>query len=459
VGPVAVFALLLLVGASPLMRGGNRHVALIVLEGMALAFLVALLAGVRPASGRPSLRGVLLALLLASPAWLALVYLVPVPVSLWSALPGRGSYPDVLAKAGIEIGDWLPLSLVPDMTASSLFAGIPLVAAFLAGFWMQLPQVQLVLKVFVAAAFAQVVMGLLQVAGGASSSLYFGGVGGRPFGTFANPNHFANYLAMALAVYVWLAWARLTQPRQHVPMFEERGFSSRTRRTALWAAGGVLLTVGILMSRSRGAMLAGLPAALCALGVAVTGGARSSRAVRTTLILAGVAMLAAISMVGFDFVLSRFQTRSFTGDASLRNLLAGTTLEGAWQFWPFGAGWGTFSSVYPRFQPASVLELANQAHQDYAQLLFEGGIFGLVLMGAFAWLAVGRALVLVRAALRRRRLRREEMLSALCGLGLLGFLLHSLVEFNMHIPANAIMASLLAGVYLRPLDSEEPTGD
>jgi hypothetical protein len=33
----------------------------------------------------------------------------------------------------------------------------------------------------------------------------------------------------------------------------------------------------------------------------------------------------------------------------------------------------------------------------------------------------------------------------------LGFLAHSLVEFNMHIPANAILASLLAGVFLRPL--------
>jgi hypothetical protein len=442
------------------MRGGNRHVALIVLEGMALALLVALLAGTGPVGGRVSLRGALLALLLASPAWLALVYLVPIPSSLWSALPGRGGYLGALASAGIETGDWLPLSLVPDATASSLFAGIPLVAAFLAGFWMRQPQVQLVLRLFVAVAFAQVVMGLLQVAGGASSSLYFGGIGGRPFGTFANPNHFANYLAMALPVYVCLAWMRLTQSRQRTPMFVERGLSPRTRRVALWTAGGVLLTMGILMSRSRGAVLAGLPAVLCALAVAVVGGGtRSTRTMRTALILTGVVLLAAMAMVGFDFVLARFDVRTFSGDASLRNLLARTTLDGAWELWPFGAGWGTYAFVYPRFQPASILELANQAHQDYAQLLFEGGVFALVLMAAFAWLAAGRALLLARAALRRKRLRREEMVSALCGLALLGFLLHSLVEFNMHIPANAIMASLLAGVYLRPLETEEPPGD
>ena len=40
-------------------------------------------------------------------------------------------------------------------------------------------------------------------------------------------------------------------------------------------------------------------------------------------------------------------------------------------------------------------------------------------------------------------------------LGLLGLLLHSLVEFNMHIPANAILGALLAGAYLRPLGTGE----
>jgi hypothetical protein len=45
------------------------------------------------------------------------------------------------------------------------------------------------------------------------------------------------------------------------------------------------------------------------------------------------------------------------------------------------------------------------------------------------------------------------MAAALCGLGLLGLLAHSLVEFNLRIPANAILGALLAGVYLRPLRS------
>jgi hypothetical protein len=41
---------------------------------------------------------------------------------------------------------------------------------------------------------------------------------------------------------------------------------------------------------------------------------------------------------------------------------------------------------------------------------------------------------------------------------LLGLLLHSLVEFNMHIPANAILGAMLAGVYLRPFEKREASG-
>lgn len=452
IGPVAVFALFLLVVASPLMRGGNRHVALIAIEAIALALLVALAAGVRPAPIRFTVRGMLLAVLVTSPAWLALVYLVPVPAGLWTALPGHAEYPQALSTAGIAMPDWLPISLAPDVTSSSLCAGIPVAAAFLAGFWLRLPQVRRVLQVFVGVALVQVVIGVLQVAGGASSSLYFGGIGGRPFGTFANPNHFANYLAMALAAYVWLAYASLSSAREH--RYVHHGASARTRRIAVWAAGGVFLAVGILLSRSRGAMLAGLPAGLCALTIAVLGSARA-RAWRMALVLTGAAIVVAFAMVGFQFVLSRFEAHSFASDASFRTLLAESTFKGAWDFWPFGAGWGTFPFVYPRFQPPTVVGFANQAHQDYAQLLFEGGMFAVILMGTFAWLAGTRAIELVRAGIRRKRLRREEMVSALCGLGLMGFLLHSLVEFNMHIPANAIMAALLAGVYLRPLDREE----
>lgn len=428
------------------MRGGNRQVALIALEGLALAFLAALALRAGPMLRRPSTAGWLLLFVLLAPAWLAALYLLPIPLALWSTTPGRAIYPTLASGAGVTLRDWLPLSVDPDATRVSVFAGIPLVAAFLAGFWSTMPQLRLLLKVIAGLALAELLMRFLQLASGDSSPLYFGGIPSQAYGTFANQNHFANFLALGLAAYIWLAWMALASSRSVRYLHP----SARARRIALWAAGGVLLLLGIVMARSRGAWMAGLPAALLAFILALNAGSRT-RTWRKSVLVASGALLLAVALVGSQFIVSRLNLHALDKDAMFRLALTKTTLGGALQFLPWGAGWGTYRFVYPRFQPPSINGAAIFAHDDYAQLLFEGGIFAVLLVAAFAVLAIGRALTLVRTARRQQRLRREEMAAAICGLGLLGFLVHCLVEFNMHIPANAIVAALLAGVYLRPL--------
>lgn len=438
------------------MRAGNRQVALIVLEALALVFIAVLAVDAAWRARMPSVQGWLLLFLLLSPLWLAAVYLVPIPRALWAGLPGRHIYPDLLSGLGIPLPDALPLSLDPDATRVSLFAGIPLVAAFLGGFCATMPQVRRLLQVVAALAFAELLMHFLQLGTGANSPLYFGGVPSQAYGTFANQNHFANFLALGLAAYVLLGWLSLTSPRSrymHPP--------ARARRITVWMAGGVLLLLGIMMPRSRGAALGGLPAALLAFVVVLNAGSRK-RARFTSLLFAAGALLIALGFVGFQSTFSRFDLPTLGKDAALRLHITETTLKGALEFLPWGAGWGTYRFVYPRFQPASINGAAIYAHDDYAQLLFEGGIFAVLLVAAFAALAIARALRLLRTARRRERLRREEMAATICGLGLLGFLVHCTVEFNMHIPANAIVAALLAGVYLRPLppsSSQEPADD
>ncbi len=459
-GPVAICAAVLLLVASPLMRGGNRQIALIGLEAIALVFLVSL--WIRTAwtwgSWRSTPQSLLnktaVAILVLSPAWLALVYLVPLPAGFWTGSPGRGVYGPLLAGAGIPMGASLPLSLVPDATKASLLAGIPLIAGFLAGYASRLSQLKLLVGVVAGMAFLQVFFGLLQAAGGSQSTLYFTTeFAGRPFGTFANTNHFANYIAMALAGYIWLAWCSLTESSARWTDGVGVRFAERHAQI-IWSVGGLALAMGILMSFSRGAALSGLPAALLAAGLALLAGSHS-RSWRMLLLLLAAGLLAAVALVGVGTLLSRFDLSKMAIDASFRGLLAKTTLAGAGEFWPWGSGWGTYGPVYLRFRPVAVDGYAEYAHEDYAQMLFEGGIFAVLVAGAFLWLAAGRVLLLVRSAIGKGLLPADQMASAFCGLGLLGFLLHSLVEFNMHIPANAILAALLAGGFLRPLRQSE----
>ena len=454
IGPVSVSAAALLMLVSPLMRGGNRHIALIALEALGLVFLVGLCARLdRAGHLRWPSRADSIAqwALLLSPAILAIVYLTPIPIELWAAMPGRGVYLQALRDAGVAAPGWLPLSVVPDATLTSLLAAIPLVAAFVMGRACSVSQLRLLARMVVIIAFGQTVLGLLQIAQGAQSPLFFGASGGRPIGTFANSNHFANYLAAALMLYIWLAWDALRGEgtAQSNTASRDRGLVQPL--LGLWVAGAVLLVLGILVSRSRGVALTGLPMAAIGLGWLMLSRRRGdNRKRRAAALLIGIP-LGAAALVGLDATISRFTAAELASSASFRSVLAKTTLSGAAEFWPWGAGWGVYGAAYPRFQPPSIPGAAGHAHQDYAQMLFEGGIFALALAAAFLWLAARRALQLARLASRKSHLRRETVASALCGLGLLGFLLHSLVEFNMHIPANAILASLLAGVYLRPL--------
>lgn len=91
------------------------------------------------------------------------------------------------------------------------------------------------------------------------------------------------------------------------------------------------------------------------------------------------------------------------------------------------------------------------AHNDYPQLLMELGLAGLLLASLVAGLMVAQCVRLLRSYKADRRLTGELSLRAWCGLGAVGLLVHSTVEFNMHIPALALTAAFLLGVYLRPL--------
>ncbi len=454
-GPVALSVGLVLVFASPLVRGGNRHAALIVLEFLALAMLAAIVLRValQGVAMAPLTSNRLLMVLLASPVLVALAQLVPLPAALWDRLPGHAPYADALREAAVTARDWRPASISPAATAGSLLAALPIVAVLLAGYLASIPQLRVLVGAVVAMALGQVLLGLMQVAGGEHSPLFFGMLSfGPPIGTFANRNSYAIYLAMALVALIWLAY------ESHRDGRIEKGvgtFGTR-HRTALWAGAGLMLVVGIMLSRSRGAALFGLPMAAFALAAAALRIRGWSRGWRFALPLAVLLVVSATVLIGLDAATSRFTSSQLSSSAEFRALLARTSVEGAMAFWPIGSGWGTYALAYPRFQPVNLPGFANQAHMDYIQFLFEGGVLALVFGTVFGWLTGRRAFQLARRAWRDRTLDRDAMAAAIGGMGLMALLLHSLVDFNMRIPANAMLGALLAGMFLRPLPGRHP---
>ena len=109
-----------------------------------------------------------------------------------------------------------------------------------------------------------------------------------------------------------------------------------------------------------------------------------------------------------------------------------------------GTGFGTFALATPGYTSWYTEYVIDKAHNDYLQLLSEVGLVGFCF--AVFWL-VGffrSVLLMVRdSSLPFSTLR----LGAFCGC--LALLIHSLVDFNLQIPANAIYFSVLAALATR----------
>jgi O-antigen ligase len=100
-----------------------------------------------------------------------------------------------------------------------------------------------------------------------------------------------------------------------------------------------------------------------------------------------------------------------------------------------GWGVGSFPIVYPQFRSFYTDYFVNQAHNDFLQILVETGMAGAL---AMIWFIVA----LYSASLRRLRDSRSDLRNAVrlaAITGCTGLLVHSLADFNLHIPANAAL--------------------
>jgi O-antigen ligase len=107
-----------------------------------------------------------------------------------------------------------------------------------------------------------------------------------------------------------------------------------------------------------------------------------------------------------------------------------------------GWGLGTFPVVYPQFRTFYTNFFVNEAHNDYLQLLVEMGVLG---FGTMLWFVV----TLFRRALKKLNNWTGEISGAVALaslLGLSGILVHSAVDFNLQIPANAALFYVLCTV-------------
>lgn len=438
-GSVALVSAVALALGATVFRGGNRHVPLIGLEWLALLVLLGWGLGALSAGRLPegfSRKGGArwsLWLLAAAPVWVALLQLV-----VW---PSLGAAPPSTLQA----------------TWHSTLVGLTMVAMLLMGLSAPPAQTETLLKVWLGAAVAQAAMGLLQLGG--SGVLRFDAVSGEPaIGSFASKNTYANFLVMAIPLVIY----KLLNPSSG-----QRSASSR--KPWLWGLALLTLLTAVIASTSRTGIATGFLVALLAVVMIPRSGNKgektqgSSGRFRLWLVGGALAMLLlALLAGGLDWVV-RFDSERLIADDAVRESMREATWKGAMAYWPWGSGIGSYPVVFPRFQSAALGRyLIDLAHSEYLQSLMEMGAAFVVIAAVALALIARRMAQMVRAARSggRRKGRRQgegasggwnhqDTLALACGLGALATALHAWVDYPFRIPANAMFAAFLMGVFLR----------
>lgn len=449
-GPLffACFAAFLLV--APLYKAGNRPLPLVALELAAIGFLVVIVAVHRTPFTLPRPLWAALAILLAYP----LVQLAPLPPGLWGRLPGHAVYATVLERFATADGGapWRAMSVVPAATEYGWLALLPPLACLLGVLRLSTAQVARLLLLLAILAGAEGLLGLLQVAPGGGGILYLGNEEpgqNTAIGTFVNRNHLAALLALTLPPIVGLLVYDMRPGRPLGHSAAPAPASEALARRALLFASAVLILLALLFTRSRAGVATAFVGLVCSGIVLVRARAAGTGAVRTRAASHIVAAMVAIAVVlalaiGIEPLRKGLAPGPLQGSADFRGAVYAATLRAAFEFFPFGSGLSTFAEVFPRFQTGEFGGYIDYGHNDYLQAFMELGLAAPVVVLLLLAVYARRMIVLLRAEGGRS----FTLLQLGAGLGLLPMILHSLFDFPLHMPANAMWFATLAGVML-----------
>lgn len=254
-------------------------------------------------------------------------------------------------------------------------------------------------------------------------------------GTFVNRNHFANFVAVGVVAGAALTISIARRVRSPGRPQVATWLGRRGVPVILLGSAVIVGIAGLLLSMSRTGIALGVLALVWI-------GLRAGRLpVRNRLVpIALIAAVAAVPLlqIGADRLTTRY-ARSMDQliGPGHRVTVWRDSLEIAARYPVVGAGFGTFAEVYPAYRSPEVRMYWDHVHSDPLQHVVEGGAVGAILLVAFL-IPIGRRIV-------RGLAGADGTVGIGIAAGLAIVLLHSLVDFPFHIPADAAVAVVLAG--------------
>lgn len=257
---------------------------------------------------------------------------------------------------------------------------------------------------------------------------------GRASGTYYSPNHLAGFLEMVLPLAIAFVFA---------------GRQSATVKVLFGYAAAVMLA-GIGVTLSRGGWVA------CGVGLLVLCTVLAWHRIYRipALVLIALLVLAGVFFyskhVGAQIRVER-TVETFVLDRDARVQIWKSAVS-MWRDHPwFGVGPGHFDQRYRQYRTPLVQMRPGWVHNDYLNALVDWGVVGTGII--LVWCVV---LVLTLRRMWRFVVKRGDDFSHPSSnrfayatgatAALVAILIHSYVDFNMHVPANAIVMSVISAL-------------
>jgi O-antigen ligase len=432
---VLFFSFLVLLVWLPLPLGSNRVWAWSIMEVWVLVLALAWL--VQYARGRVQLNPAFLR------AWPVTVCLVL--VCLWVQLQTMVLPADLLqivSPAAYEIHIATNTDLTISLNVYAARVSVLQSTSYLLIFCLTLlllndqQRVRLLALVLVISGVFQAAYGSLMMLSGLEYGFFFEkeAYRGMATGMFVNRNHLAGYLEMCLAVGIGLMVAQLSDRsasnwRDHAQRFLQTMLSAK----ALIRLGLVVMVIGLVLTRSRMGNTAFFVSMLVTGLFYIVFVRRLSR--RTVIFFASLLLIDLLvvgNFFGIEQVAERLQQTSV--DSEGRDEVARDTLEIVKDYPLAGTGAGSFFSVYPMYDSGDTGSgFYKHAHNDYLEFASNLGLIAFGLLGFCVLVSLYQA---IRAQLVRRDRLAQGMGFAVT-MAIVALLIHSSVDFNLQIPANA----------------------
>jgi O-antigen ligase len=258
--------------------------------------------------------------------------------------------------------------------------------------------------------------------------------GGTPFGPYVNRNHFAGLMEL------------LIPPGVAIQILG----GERRDQMPLLALFTVLPIGALFLSASRGGIMSFF-AEMAFLAILVILRRREKKAlVAAALVIGFAAML--VSWLGIGAAMDRFA--GYKGLEVSEGRRVGM-LHGTWHIFldhpVLGTGLGTLQQVFPRYETVNDGLIVNHTHNDYVEALAETGLIGGICFALFLIVLFWNGWKILAADKDNRNLTYHAGALIAC----FGLLVHAFVDFNFHIPSNALLFLLQAALATSVLPTSE----